>query len=315
MSDRTNDTLVVEHSGDGTVVRGTSQDDIATTKLLCGEGFRWSRRLEAWYLPRSWKEPTRRLRVTRLQAALGDRLRTEQGDVAKSTTAEQRAQERQAQLERSAARNETRATGAMRECERRFDEVDRISAGIPTGQPILVGHHSEGRHRRDLDRISESMSRGTSAARIAREAEERAASARRRLDAGENPITTERRIARNEAEVRKLTRLIDGSGREEFGQHKPASGDHSEQLEARRQELVEDIERDQQQATTARAERGIKTFFKDSVHAGDQVQIRGQWYEVKRANTKTVTIASIAGGPWTYRAPWSLVTDHRPGRS
>jgi hypothetical protein len=35
--------------------------------------------------------------------------------------------------------------------------ADRIADGIPFGQPILVGHHSEGRHRRDLARIESGM--------------------------------------------------------------------------------------------------------------------------------------------------------------
>lgn len=33
----------------------------------------------------------------------------------------------------------------------------RISDAIPFGQPILVGHHSEAHHRRDIDRIHNSM--------------------------------------------------------------------------------------------------------------------------------------------------------------
>src|ERR1700733_8393719 len=37
------------------------------------------------------------------------------------------------------------------------DGADRIADGIPFGQPILVGHHSEGRHRRDLARIESGM--------------------------------------------------------------------------------------------------------------------------------------------------------------
>jgi hypothetical protein len=37
------------------------------------------------------------------------------------------------------------------------DAADRISDGIPFGQPILVGHHSERRHRKDLGRIESGM--------------------------------------------------------------------------------------------------------------------------------------------------------------
>lgn len=41
-----------------------------------------------------------------------------------------------------------------------FGTADRISSFIPMGQPILVGHHSEKRHRRDLDRIDSGMRNG-----------------------------------------------------------------------------------------------------------------------------------------------------------
>ncbi|WP_218068909.1 DUF3560 domain-containing protein, partial [Escherichia coli] len=34
-----------------------------------------------------------------------------------------------------------------------LDEVERLAAMIPPGQPILVGHHSERRARRDAQRI------------------------------------------------------------------------------------------------------------------------------------------------------------------
>lgn len=38
-----------------------------------------------------------------------------------------------------------------------FSEAQKIGSFIPMGQPILVGHHSEGRHRRDLARIDNNM--------------------------------------------------------------------------------------------------------------------------------------------------------------
>lgn len=59
----------------------------------------------------------------------------------------------QAKLERYKELSEKRRreSGAARETS------DRISSMIPMGQPILVGHHSEKRHRRDLDRIQRGM--------------------------------------------------------------------------------------------------------------------------------------------------------------
>ena len=41
-----------------------------------------------------------------------------------------------------------------------FGAVDRLASMIPLGQPILVGHHSEGRARADRRRIDNGMRRG-----------------------------------------------------------------------------------------------------------------------------------------------------------
>jgi DNA repair exonuclease SbcCD ATPase subunit len=40
----------------------------------------------------------------------------------------------------------------------KYEAAKQIADGIPFGQPILVGHHSEGRHRRDLKRIDDGYS-------------------------------------------------------------------------------------------------------------------------------------------------------------
>ena len=45
------------------------------------------------------------------------------------------------------------ATKKSKEADQLFNKAHSIAEMIPLGQPILVGHHSEKRHRRDLDRI------------------------------------------------------------------------------------------------------------------------------------------------------------------
>ncbi|MEJ7829622.1 MAG: DUF3560 domain-containing protein [Segetibacter sp.] len=44
-----------------------------------------------------------------------------------------------------------------------FDAAHQISSFIPFGQPILVGHHSEKRHRRDLEKIDNGMRKAVEA--------------------------------------------------------------------------------------------------------------------------------------------------------
>jgi hypothetical protein len=72
---------------------------------------------------------------------------------------------------------EARAGHADRELSRSRELADMI----PMGQPILVGHHSEGRHRRDLDRIDGGMRRGVEHHRAAQNHESKAEGIRSQL--------------------------------------------------------------------------------------------------------------------------------------
>jgi len=64
-------------------------------------------------------------------------------------------------------RREARAERLRDWADKRDDKADAafgtaktVADGIPFGQPILVGHHSEGHARRDRDRIDNGMRRG-----------------------------------------------------------------------------------------------------------------------------------------------------------
>lgn len=60
--------------------------------------------------------------------------------------------------------------------------ADRALDGIPPGQPILVGHHSERRHRAALDRFDRKMTAGLEHSAKAREMAGRAAEIDRQAD-------------------------------------------------------------------------------------------------------------------------------------
>ena len=64
-------------------------------------------------------------------------------------------------------RLDARADKLRAEAARRFNAADRAVAGIPFGQPILVGHHSEGRHRAALARCDANVRAGIEAQRAA----------------------------------------------------------------------------------------------------------------------------------------------------
>lgn len=62
---------------------------------------------------------------------------------------------RAARIERMRARADRLAS----EAEAAHEKARAVADRIPMGQPILVGHHSERRHRRDLERMDRSMTR------------------------------------------------------------------------------------------------------------------------------------------------------------
>ena len=59
--------------------------------------------------------------------------------------------------EERAERFETYSEKRLADAERAKAGVDRIADGIPLGQPILVGHHSERHARRDAEKIENGM--------------------------------------------------------------------------------------------------------------------------------------------------------------
>jgi len=63
-----------------------------------------------------------------------------------------------------------------------FAGVEQIAGMIPLGQPILVGHHSEGRARRDQERIRSGMRRGIDNQAKAEEFSSKAANIRAAAD-------------------------------------------------------------------------------------------------------------------------------------
>ena len=62
--------LVIEHHQQGTLVHGTQKSDRPLHRILHNNGFRWSNRLDAWYLSRNWTYSTRNRRVSSLSVDL-----------------------------------------------------------------------------------------------------------------------------------------------------------------------------------------------------------------------------------------------------
>lgn len=288
---------VIEHSDDGTLVTGTSREDRELVEQLKRHGFRWSRRLEAWYLPRNWAEPTRAQRITALQAALPGAFEVQRSETPRRPVAE-REVERQDRAARRADRLDRRADAAELHADATYKAAKDMADRIPFGQPILLGHHSQRRHERDLDRINRGMDRSFAERRRAEDARVGADRARVVAAGEESVVTIGNRIERTQAEIRRNERLLE-----------TASGTYHGQVTRQLDELRDQIDHDQAKLAAA----GGVPYSRDNVKPGDFVRVRGQWFPVVRANVKTVTVPSplvAATSRSTDTTPWREVNDH-----
>lgn len=301
--------IAVAHSGDGTTAE-TSRDDTTAHAALKAAGFRWGRSIAAWYLPRPWSVQQRAGRVRQLLAALpaGAVAVDDRGAAATTTAAEREA----ATADRATARAErldARAEQLHTESDRRAEAARRLGDGIPFGQPILVGHHSEARHRRDLARIHAHDAAAWDAQKKAQQAEHRADTARATA-AGPTPRARLRRIERNEAEVRRIGRELDrldvlaAMSDEQLAARywRRPSAEYRAGLEATRDRLADEIAHDRAQVDAA----GVRQYTPADIRKGDRVRYRGCWRVVVRVNRTTVSVET--GYSWIDRVEIHQVT-------
>lgn len=109
--------------------------------------------------------------------------------------------------EARAARRRKWAASAANTAEEKFRAADKLASVIPLGQPILVGHHSEGHARRDQARIMSAGFAGVDAQKRAKRHAAKADEIDRQLERSvfdDDPDAIERlreRIAENEEKV------------------------------------------------------------------------------------------------------------------
>lgn len=301
-------TIRVEHSLDGTLVHGTTRGDTDTVAALKENGFKWSRNLDAWYLPRTWGESTRERRVRSLTAKLGDRVGVDYPDNGPGVSARERLDAEKARAAARAAHFDAKATKLDDQANAAFTRSDDLTKGIPFGQPILVGHHSEQRHRRTIDKAHKAAGKGLEASRAADRARETADNARRRAQGSDSVDRATNRVQRLEANARDLTRRLDGNPRRGTG---PATGDYRDRL------LRLQVENDRrlEVARERLKDTGGPKFSKSNVAAGDFVKVRGVWYPVTRTNDNTVSLPRAVGmapGPRrTVTHKWTTVDAHK----
>jgi phospholipid N-methyltransferase len=163
--------------------------DSSTYQRVKAAGFRWAPKQDVFVAP-MWT-PEREDLLLELCGEIGD----------EDTSLVERAEHRAERFEEYQEKRREDAQAAHK-------TVKAISEHIPFGQPILVGHHSERRARKDAERIENNMRKAVKMWDTAQYWKQRAASAIRHAKYKERPDVRARRIKTIEADKRKQERII-----------------------------------------------------------------------------------------------------------
>jgi hypothetical protein len=156
-------------------------------------------------------------------------------------------------------------------------------AGIPMGQPILVGHHSEGRHRRALARNDTNMRKAIETGYRADSWERRAAAAEANAARKLSVPVRHRRIKTLEAEARKQRRNIAEGGTEASINWAKRWLDHYEVRIAYEREML--------------AASGGSAATQHDYVVGGTVVVRGERLVILRVNRSGQEISSLTTSP------------------
>jgi hypothetical protein len=314
--------IIIRHTrADGTLIEGSRRGDGVWEVLkTLHDNWRSFRSLGALGIGQSRDKAAQRWKIDRAAAALraaGFTVEVEIDDITPGRSVAEIEADRYERADRRAGYHADRAKACEDEAARRWEAERGIRDAIPMGQPILAGHHSERRHRRDLARADAHAQAGLEATRKRDYHQDRAEVAEHYRAGRENVPAALRRIEALGAEQRQIQRRLDGTDRfMNYGE--PATGEWKARLTARLAEVAEELAYWHAHVERRQAE-GVKVWSRADFTKGDFVQFLGRWFEVLRVNAKSVTIpAMISGGlvvtransrlGWTDLVPYHKVT-------
>ncbi|MBD2829862.1 DUF3560 domain-containing protein [Streptomyces globisporus] len=279
---------------DGTILTGSRKGD-GVYEIVRHHNFRSSRHVAGLYI-RGSRDKESSWRINAAAAALreaGHTVTIEIDDEEKRSFAEIEA-ERVQRAEEREERASDRADRAASSADARRAKADQISERFWMGQPILVGHHSEGRARRDQERIHSNMRASFADRDRATYWGNRAEAAAHYEKHRNDPHRTLRRLKGLRADLRSLERERKAAAERGW--------EFSERRERRMRELTEEIAYWEALVEEAAA-NGVKIWGPEDFAPGDYVRYMNSYFQVARVNPATLSIA------WNLRlAPKQVMT-------
>lgn len=315
--------LNITHSfAEGTLISGGARGD-GSYEILTAHGWRWFRSLGVCGIRQSRDKLSKDWIINSTAEALraaGFAVTVEIDNDPRPVADREaeKAEHMEARADMLAERAEKRAN----ESNSYHDRAHQLSDRIPFGQPILVGHHSERRARRDANNIHNWRGKGFELGREATRLTNAAESAATYTQHRENPFVTARRLAKLEADRRDTQRRLDGhtrNFRDTRGEiyttdvTPPASGGYRERLLIVAKDQDMQVEYWRAFLETEKAAGRYNPVDVAAIKPGDRIKHGGMWNIVKKVNKSTITVVTDPG--WNNKVKILDVTEHRPAKT
>lgn len=198
----------------------------------------------------------------------------------------------EAKQERAADRQERfedRIESAEAKSTSLYNHAHTMADCIPFGQPILVGHYSEGRDRRFRARISSTFQRAFEEGDKAKYYERRAECARKSADGSQysNPRYLGNRIKEAKAEIALLENRLQGKFYH-YSEPSVISDKDRERITGHLDEALEKLEFFEHCLAAC-----PNVFTRETLKGKQAVKIRGRWEPIVKLNPSTVAVPNI----------------------
>ncbi|TYQ09078.1 UNVERIFIED_ORG: uncharacterized protein DUF3560 [Gordonia westfalica J30] len=318
--------ITISHTAaDGTLADGMIRGD-GTYEILRANGFRWFRSLAMMGIASSRDRQPNEPKILRAARALENAGHTVTLDIDRAHRDPAQAEaDRAARQAARVAALENKAQRRAADAEAAWTAEQQAAAALPPGgEPVKVGHHSERRHRRAIDRAHTALGKAVAAEQASTHATNKAAAAAHTTEHRYNPVTVANRIGKLEAEQRADQRALDGHTRTLFTDSRgvkhvetttAATGDHRERIIARMAERADQITYWHTIRAAQIADGQASDYSPDTITAGDLVKLRHHgWVPVLRVNKKTVSVhtpAPFGGRLIRHTVPYAEIQGHR----
>lgn len=194
-----------------------------------------------------------------------------------------------------------------------WDKSRRIGDAIPFGQPIMVGHHSEGRHRRDIERITSASRKSIQEQAYAEHLAGRAEYNRNRAEGNHSMSYMSNRLKEAETEIARLERDMAGEGSRGWDAGDPETA-------KRLQPWLDEYKERAEYWKGKIADAGGMKYQHGDIQVGDTVRRGSSWLKVIKANPTGVeadTGNTYKNGLGVEKAitvviPYHQVKEHKP---